>query len=57
MTEDSSRRFAKASLLKATKTLKSAKLLLEHGNLEDAVSRAYYAMFYAAKGNLIHQEY
>jgi uncharacterized protein (UPF0332 family) len=49
MTEDSSRRYAEALLLRAVKALESAKLLLEHGELEDAASRAYYAMFYAAK--------
>lgn len=44
-----------ASLLGATKALKSAKLLLEHGALEDAVSRAYYAMFHAAKAILFNK--
>jgi len=52
MTADSSRRFVEASLLRAEKALRSAKLLLKHGELEDAVSRAYYAMFYAAKAIL-----
>jgi len=41
-----------ASLLRAEKALKSAKLLLEHRQLEDAVSRAYYAMFHATKAIL-----
>jgi uncharacterized protein (UPF0332 family) len=52
MTADSSRRFVEASLLRAEKALRSAKLLLEHIELEDAVSRAYYAMFHAAKAIL-----
>lgn len=52
MTVESSRRFVKASLLRAEKALKSAKLLVEHRQLEDAVSRAYYAMFHAAKAIL-----
>ena len=41
-----------ASLLRAEKASRSAKLLLEHGELEDAVSRAYYTMFHAAKAIL-----
>jgi len=52
MTKDSSKRFVEASLLRAEKALKSAKLLLEHRQLEDAVSRAYYAMFHATKAIL-----
>jgi len=52
MTKDSSKRFVEASLLRADKALRSAKLLLEHGELEDATSRAYYAMFHAAKAIL-----
>jgi len=52
MIEGSSRRFAEASLLRAEKALRSAKLLLKHGELEDTVSRAYYAMFHAAKAIL-----
>jgi len=49
MTADSSRKFVQASLLRAEKALRSAKLLLEHGELEDAT---YYAMFHATKAIL-----
>jgi len=52
MTEASSRSFVEASLGRAEKALKSAKLLEENGELEDAVSRAYYAMFHAARALL-----
>jgi len=41
-----------ASLLKAEKALRSARLLKENKELEDAVSRAYYAMFHAARATL-----
>jgi hypothetical protein len=41
-----------ASLSRAEEALRSAKLLLEHTELEDAVSRAYYAMFHAARAIL-----
>jgi uncharacterized protein (UPF0332 family) len=56
MTTDSSRRFVEASLLRAKKALRSAKLLLENRELEDAVSRAYYAMFHAAKAILFSKD-
>jgi len=49
MTEASSRSFVEASLRRAEKALKSAKLLEENGELEDAASRAYYAMFHATR--------
>ena len=49
MTRESSKKFVEASLLRAEKALRSAKLLEENGELEDAVSRAYYAMFHAAR--------
>ena len=39
----------KALLQRAEKDLNSAKILFKYGEIEDAVSRAYYAMFYAAK--------
>ena len=52
MTEESSRNFVEASLERAEKALKSAKLLEENGQLEDAASRAYYAMFHAARALL-----
>ena len=55
MTAGSLTRFVEASLLRAEKALRSAKLLLEHGELEDATSRAYYAMFYAAKAILFRK--
>lgn len=52
MTEEPSRNFVKASLERAEKALKSAKLLEENGELEDAASRAYYAMFHSARALL-----
>lgn len=52
MTRESSKRFVEASLLRAEKALRSAKLLEENGQPEDAVSRAYYAMFHAARAIL-----
>jgi len=52
MTEASSRSFVQASLGRAEKALKSAKLLEENGELEDAASRAYYAMFHATRALL-----
>ena len=39
-------------LKKAAEKLKAAEVLLENDCLEDAASRAYYAMFHAAKGYL-----
>jgi len=52
MTGASSRGFVEASLGRAEKALRSARLLEENGELEDAVSRAYYAMFHAARALL-----
>lgn len=52
MTEEPSRNFVKASLERAEKALKSAKLLEENGELEDAASRAYYTMFHSARALL-----
>ena len=52
MMMDSSRTFVKASLSRAERALRSAKLLLEHGELEGAASRAYYAMFHATRAIL-----
>ena len=52
METKSSEKFVKASLKRAEKALKSARILLENDELEDAVSRAYYAMFHAAKALL-----
>jgi uncharacterized protein (UPF0332 family) len=42
----------KASIRRADKALLAAKLLIEKNLLEDSVSRAYYAMFYAAQAIL-----
>ena len=47
-----SEEFVKASLKRAEKALKAAKILFDNNELEDAVSRAYYAMFHAAKALL-----
>jgi uncharacterized protein (UPF0332 family) len=52
MTMEASRNFAKASLLRSERALRSAKILLDHDEAEDSVSRAYYAMFHAAKAIL-----
>lgn len=52
MTRESSKRFVEASLLRAEKALRSAKILEENGEPEDAVSRAYYAMFHASRAIL-----
>jgi len=52
MTMGSSRTFVKTSLSRAESALRSAKLLLEHGELEGAASRAYYAMFHATRAIL-----
>ena len=40
-------------LVRAQKALRAARLLLEQGLHEDAVSRAYYAVLHAAKAALI----
>ncbi|MEE8167967.1 MAG: HEPN domain-containing protein [Candidatus Hydrothermarchaeales archaeon] len=43
-----------ASLIeRANKYLKSSKMLLEDGDYESSVSRAYYAMFYSAEAILL----
>jgi hypothetical protein len=42
-----------ALLERARRYLKSAALLLDDGDYESAVSRAYYAMFYAAEAVLL----
>ena len=55
MTEETSKNYAKASLERAEKALKSAKLLQENGEHEDAASRAYYAMFHAARALLFNK--
>lgn len=43
-------------LARAEKYLDSAQLLLEHGDPESAVSRAYYAMFFAAEAALLTRQ-
>jgi uncharacterized protein (UPF0332 family) len=48
-----SEREAQAFLLKAQKFLKASEALLAGGFHEDAASRAYYAMFTAAKSMLL----
>jgi len=52
MTAESSKNFVEASLVRSEKALRSARLLAANGELEDAVSRAYYAMFHAARALL-----
>ncbi len=45
------------SLIKrAMKYLKSARLLLENGDYESSVSRAYYAMFYSTEAILLTKD-
>ncbi len=43
-------------LEKAESKLNSAKILLENGIYDDAISRAYYCMYYAAKAILCLKE-
>jgi uncharacterized protein (UPF0332 family) len=52
MTMEHSEEFVKASLHRAEKALRSSKLLFENDELEDAVSRAYYAMYHATRALL-----
>lgn len=52
MTEDSTQKFVKASLNRANEALRAAHLLLKSGEFKDSVSRAYYAMFHAARALL-----
>lgn len=47
---------ANALIEKAKRYIKSAKLLLEDGDFESAVSRTYYAMFYCAEAVLLTKE-
>jgi uncharacterized protein (UPF0332 family) len=42
-------------LQRARKALRAARVLRDSGFPEDAVSRAYYAMFYSAKALTVHQ--
>ncbi|MBS7250381.1 MAG: HEPN domain-containing protein [Candidatus Freyarchaeota archaeon] len=52
MTTGHSKELAKASLHRANKALNAAKILLDYGHLEDAISRAYYAIHHAARAIL-----
>ncbi len=47
---------AEALLSKAETAAKSARLLLEAGDIDGACNRAYYAMFDAARGALLETE-
>lgn len=47
---------AKHWLKRATNSLSAAETLVSQGLFDDAISRAYYAMFYAAKALLIRDE-
>ncbi len=48
--------FAKLRIKLAKDKLESAQILFKAGKYRDAVSRAYYAMFYAAKAVLIFKK-
>lgn len=52
MTTEPLRELVKAYLRRADKALTSAKILLEHNELEDSASRAYYAIFHATQAIL-----
>jgi uncharacterized protein (UPF0332 family) len=45
--------FVKLRMRLATDKIRAAKILLRNSEYRDAVSRAYYAMFYAAKAFLL----
>ncbi len=45
-----------ALIEKARRYLKSAQLLIDDGDYDSAVSRSYYAMFYAAEAGLLKKE-
>ncbi len=47
---------AKHWLKRAADSLSASEVLISEGLLDDAISRAYYAMFYAAKALLIRDE-
>lgn len=53
MTADSSEEEIKKEFERAEKSLKSAQVLLKDNLLEDAISRAYYAILHAAKAALL----
>jgi len=46
--------YVRLRLKLASDKIKVAKLLLKHGKYRDVVSRAYYAIYYAAKALLLH---
>ena len=50
---DPRKKFVSRRLKLAERKLKVSKLLLRHREYRDAISRAYYAMFYAAKAYLL----
>lgn len=52
MTTENSEKYVKALLTRAEKSLRSARILFKNEILEDAISRAYYAMYYATKAIL-----
>ena len=52
MTTEHGKSFAEASLARAEEALTAAQTLVEKGLLADAISRAYYAMYYAAQAIL-----
>lgn len=49
------RKRAPLEISKAKKTLSDAELLLESERFESAISRAYYAIFHAARAALYHE--
>lgn len=53
MTEPSRAEEVQAELHRADKSLQVAQSLLEDNFLEDALSRAYYAILHAARGALL----
>lgn len=53
MTEPSRVEEVQAELLRAERSLQAAQSLLEKGFLEDALSRAYYAILHAARAVLL----
>lgn len=55
MTEAERRQNIEGELQRGAAALRSAELLLEHGELADAVSRAYYAAFHHARALLLSE--
>lgn len=56
MESEKRKEFARLRIKLAKDKLDSARILFEAGKYRDAVSRAYYAMFYAVKAVLIFQK-